>query len=229
MPFDDPDDRPPAGPATALRMIAEQQAEATRRLTPNMLLYYWPWGLAWLIGFGLFFLRFGPDGRVLVALPAWLPLATLLGLLAAAALVTGSASVRLGGQVAGDSHRRGVWYGISWGLSFATVTAALSRVSDHLPDDLGTLLWGGVMVGLTGALHMAGGAVWLDRNLFGLGVWISVTNVVGVVSGPGWHALVIAIAGGGGMLAAGGVIEFRRRRPRRVPGADPAFAGVGAR
>jgi hypothetical protein len=211
--FDDPDERPPADPATALRMIAEQQAEAARRLTPNMLLYYWPWGLAWLIGFGLFFLRFGPDGRVLVALPAWLPLTTLLGLLAVAALLTGLVSARAYGQVTGESTRRGAWYGISWGLGFATMTTVLAQVSDRLPDELSTLLWSGVMVGLTGALHMAGGAIWLDRNLFTLGAWISVTNVVGIVTGPGWHALVVAIAGGGGMVVVGGLVELRRRRP----------------
>ncbi|MGI5211490.1 transporter [Plantactinospora sp. CA-290183] len=208
----DDDERPPADPAAALRMIAEQQAEAARRLSPNMLFYYWPWGFAWLIGFGLLFLRFGPDGRVLVALPDWLPLTALFVLLVTAAAVSGAASARVYGQITGDSNRRGAWYGLAWGLGFSSLGATLGQVSDHLPEDLAGLLWAGAMVGLTGVLHLAGGAIWLDRNLFRLGIWISVINIIGVIAGPGWHALVVSVAGGGGMLVAGVVIETRRRR-----------------
>jgi hypothetical protein len=210
---EDHDELPPADPAAALRLIADQQAEAARKLRPNLLWYYWPWGLAWLIGFGLFFLRFGPDGRVFVDLPTWLPLLGLLALLIAAAVISGIASARVYGQVTGDSNRRGRWYGLSWSLGFASVMVVLGRVAPHLSEDIAGLLWAGVTVGLTGALHIAGGAIWLDRNLFRLGVWISVINIAGIIAGPGWHALVIAVAGGGGMLLGGAVIESHRRRP----------------
>ncbi|MFC6018715.1 transporter [Plantactinospora solaniradicis] len=207
----DHDELPPADPAAALRLIAEQQAEAARKLSPNLLWYYWPWGLAWLIGFGLLFLFSGPNGRMFVEMPLWLPLATLFTLLIAAGIISGVTGARTYGQVAGDSRRRGQWYGLAWGLGFAGVMTVLGPVSDHLPEDLAGLLWAGVSVGLTGALHMAGGAIWLDRNLFRLGVWISVINIVGVIAGPGWHALVISVAGGGGMLVAGVVFLLRDR------------------
>lgn len=210
----DQDDLPPADPATALRLIREQQTEAARRLNPNRLYYYVPWGLAWLIGFGLFFLRFGPDGRVFVRLPTWLPLTALLVLLAAAALISGIASVRAYSQVAGDSSRRGAWYGLAWVLGILGLSMTLGRVTEHLPNEQAGLLWAGAMVGLTGTLHLAGGAVWLDWNLFTLGVWINVINIVGLIAGPGWHALVIALAGGGGMLLAG--VFWVRNRPRSV-------------
>ncbi|MBE1485687.1 transporter [Plantactinospora soyae] len=221
---DEHDELPPADPAAALRLIAEQQAEAARKLSPNLLWYYWPWGLAWLIGFGLLFLRFGPDGRVFVELPLWLPLATLFTLLISAGIISGITGARTYGQVTGDSNRRGLWYGLAWGLGFSGVMVVLGQVSDYLPEDIAGLLWSGVPVGLTGALHMAGGAIWLDRNLFRLGAWISVINIVGVIAGPGWHALVVSIAGGGGMLVAGVVFLLRDRagsaqRARRTPSA----------
>ncbi|WP_203861157.1 transporter [Plantactinospora mayteni] len=214
-PTDDRDELPPADPAAALRLIADQQAEAARKLSPNLLWYYWPWGLAWLIGFGLFFLRFGPDGRVFVDLPSWLPLLTLLTLLVAAGIISGIVGGRTYGQVTGDSNRRGLWYGLAWGLGFSGISAVLSQVSNHLPEDVAGLLWAGVAVGLTGALHMAGGAIWLDRNLFRLGVWISVINIAGVIAGSGWHALVISVAGGGGMLVAGVHFLLRDRHSSR--------------
>ncbi|MFY1705482.1 transporter [Micromonospora sp. WMMA1923] len=208
------DELPPADPAAALRLIREQQATAARRLEPDPRAYYWPWGLAWLIGFGLFFLRFSPNGRVLVDLPAWLPLTVLFVLLGAAGIVSGVASARAYGDVTGDSARRGAWYGWSWFLGFLTVFAVAGRVSDSLPPELTGLLWSALSVGLTGVLHMAGGAVWLDRRLFLLGVWITVLNVLGSVAGPGWHALVVAVAGGGGMILAG-LLGWLRQRDRR--------------
>jgi hypothetical protein len=58
---------------------------------------------------------------------------------------------------------------------------------------------------------MAGSAIWVDRDMFVLGAWISVVNVIGVLWGPGWHALVLAVAGGGGLLVAGLLGWLRRR------------------
>jgi hypothetical protein len=205
------DERPPVDPAETLRLIREQQAEAARRLIPDQRFYYWPWGLAWLIGFGLFFLRYGPDGRVFVDLPGWLPLGALFALLAAAAIVSGLGGSKAYGQITGDSNRRGGWYGFAWFLGYATVTVINVRVASHLPEDLAGLLWAATSVGLAGALQMAGGAIWLDRNLFIVGTWVTVINIAGVLAGPGWHALVVAVAGGGGMLLAGALAPLRHR------------------
>lgn len=208
----DDDDPPPPDAAAALHLIREQRVATARRLEPDARLLYWPWGVAWLVGFGLFFLRFAPDGRVLVRLPDWLPVTALFGLLVAAAAVQAVASARAYGQVSGDSARRGRWYGCAWALGSVSVFAVLGRVVDHLPHDQAALLWSATAVGLTGALQMAGGAIWLDRDLFRLGVWISVINVAGTFAGPGWHALVLAVAGGGGILVAGAISRLRQRR-----------------
>ncbi|MEV6797109.1 transporter [Micromonospora rifamycinica] len=203
------DDTAPLDAADAMRLIREQQASTVRRLEPDPRLHYWPWGFAWLIGFGVYFLRFSPDSRTLVAMPAWLPLTVLFTLLAAAAVVFGVGSARAYRHVAGESAQRGRWYGTAWGLGFFGLSVVIGRVTDSLPPDLAGLLWSALSVGLTGALHMAGGAIWLDRTLFRLGVWLTVVNIVGVLAGPGWHALVVSVAGGGGLLVAG--VLARRR------------------
>jgi hypothetical protein len=192
------DDRPPADP---LALIAQGRAAAERNLTPDPRLLLWPWGVAWLIGFTLFFLRYGPDGRVFVDLPDWLPIVALLGLIMAAGIVTGVVGARAGRQVSGPSSRQGTYYGITWSVAFTGMSVVLAQV--HLPDAESTLLWSGVMVALTGALHMAAGAIWNDRNYFYLGAWVSLVNIVGVLIGPGWHSLIVAVAGGGAMLVAG--------------------------
>jgi hypothetical protein len=197
------DDRPPLDPAESLRLIERERAEAARQLIPDPRLLYWPWGVAWLVGFGLLFLRFGPDDTVYVDMPSWLPLTTMFTLLIGAGIVSGVGGARAARHVSGPSSVQGAMYGTSFFLGFAGLAVTISRVSDQLPDAFAGLLWGAASVGLVGALHMAGGALWSDRHLFGLGVWVSIINIVGVLAGPGWHSLVVSLAGGGGMLLVG--------------------------
>jgi hypothetical protein len=197
------DDAPLTDPAESLALIQHERASLARSLTPDPRLMLWPWGFAWLLGLGLFFLRFGPDGRVFVDMPAWLPPSALALLFVAAGVTTGVAGSRPSRHLAGPSSRQGLMYGLTWSVAYTSLSVLFSQFSDALPDDRLGLLWAGGMVGITGALHMAGAAIWEDRPLFLLGAWTSAINVVGILAGPGWHSLIVAVAGGGGMIVAG--------------------------
>ncbi|MBM2617955.1 transporter [Actinoplanes sp. LDG1-06] len=205
------DDAPPLDPAESLALIERERHNLGRDLSPDPRMMFWPWGIAWLVGFTLFFLRFGPDGRVFVDLPEWIPLTGLALLMVAAGITTGIAGSRVSSRVSGPSTRQGIMYGVSWSIAFTAFSILFGQFSDLLPEDKAGLLWAGGMVALTGALHMAGGAVWNDRDLFVLGAWTSAINVAGILIGPGWHALIVAVAGGGGMIAAG-IIGWQRLR-----------------
>jgi hypothetical protein len=211
-PSDDMDDQPPASPAESLRLIHAQRAHAERQFTPDPRLLYWPWGITWMTGFGLLFLRFGPDGRVLVNLPEWLPLTTLFTLMVVSVVITMAGGRHAGRHLTGESSTKGMRYGLAWGLGFAGLSATLGRVSDVVPDAELGLLWAGASVALVAALYLAGAAIWGDRHMFVLGCWWAAINVVGVVAGPGWHSLVISLAGGGAGLVAGLVGWLRLRR-----------------
>jgi hypothetical protein len=200
------DDEPPRDPAATLRMIEEQRAEALRQTNPDPRIYYWPWGFAWLVSFTFFFLRFGPDGRVFVDFPLWVPFAVQVATIVVAAAITGIGSARTYRHLAGDSNRRGAYYGMAWGVSFVGLMVVAGRIAEFVPDDYQGILFAGIAVGLTGALHMAGGAV-------ALGLWISVVNLVGIFTGPGWHSLVVGLFGGGGMVVAGWLLARQRDRP----------------
>jgi hypothetical protein len=197
------DDAPLASPADSLALIARERANLVRDIVPDPRLMYWPWGFAWLLGFGLLFLRFGPDGRVFVDLPQWLPLTVLALLFIAAGVITGAVGARSALQTRGPSSRQGLMYGLTWSIAFFGMSMLFAQFGELLPEDKAGLLWAAGLVALAGALHMAGGAIWNDRRLFILGAWTSVINVVGILVGPGWHSLIVAIGGGGGMLLFG--------------------------
>jgi hypothetical protein len=209
---EDPDERAPASPEETLRLIEAERAAAQRNIQPDPRLTYVPWGVAWLVGFGLLFLRLGPDGRVFVAMPAWLPLAVLYVLLIAAFVVSGVTGARAGRHVRGVSSVQGLRYGVSWAAGFAGVVVIATRYSDRLPDQEVVLLWSGLSVAVVGVLYIAGAAIWQSRDMFVLGMWITVVNIGGFLAGPGWHSLAISLAGGGGMLVAGFVEWLRWRR-----------------
>jgi hypothetical protein len=204
------DEAAPPSAAETLRLIQEQQDATERSLTPDPRLIYWPWGIAWLIGFGLLFLRFGPHGRSFVHLPSWLPLTILYVLMVVAFVVSGLAGARAGKQVRGQSARKGAMYGWSWFLAFVGFYALAARLSPYLPYEYNGLLWAAGSVGIVGVLYLAGGAVWNTRDLFVLGLWVTLVNIAGVIAGPGWHSLVIAIGAGGGLLVAGAVTRTGR-------------------
>jgi hypothetical protein len=206
---DEIDDDGPLDPAESLRLIERERAEAERNLTPDPRIFLWPWGFAWMLGFTAFFLRFGPDGRVFVALPAWLPLVILMTLILAAGIYTGVMGARSGRWVTGPSSRQGAQYGITWSVAFCGLSVVLSQVSHLLPDPQANLLWAGSMVALTAALHMMGGVIYKDNIIFYLGLGISAVNIAGVIAGPGWHSLIVAVLGGGSMIVAGAVARAR--------------------
>ncbi|GAA2614621.1 hypothetical protein GCM10010399_51840 [Dactylosporangium fulvum] len=206
------DDAPPASPAESLALIQREQDAASRSVGFNPLVYYLPWGSAWLIGFGLLFLRYGPDGRVFVDLPAWLPLASLFVLMALAMVSTVTVSTVRGRHVEGRSSRRGAAYGFAWFFAFGGIGSTVSRFDDFLPQSERGLLWASVCVGTVGVMYMCGAAIWFSRHMFLLGAWLTVINIVGVHAGPGWHSLLIATGGGGGLILFGLLLWIKERR-----------------
>jgi hypothetical protein len=197
------DDTPLVDPAESLALIERERANLEREITPDPRWMYWPWGLAWIAGFTLFFLRFGPDGRVFVDMPGWLPLLVLIAAIFAAGITTGVMGARAGRQVTGPTSRQGLLYGLTWSAAITTFSVLFSQFSDLLPEREAGLLWAGGMVAIIGVLHMAGGALWQDRNLYLLGAWTLLVDVVGILIGPGWHSLIVAVAAGGGMIVFG--------------------------
>jgi hypothetical protein len=208
------EDQPPASPAESLRLIREQRAEAARSLTPDPRRVYWPWLFAWLVGFGAFFLRYGSDGDGLVAMPEWVPMATLFGLMAVALVVMTVELFRAGRQVAGETAAKGTMFGVAWAVAFIGLGVIGGYLSDYLPPAQVGLFWAASSIGLVSVLYIAGAAIYSDRTMFVLGCWLAAVNMAGVLAGPGWHALIVSLAGGGGGLVLA-YLGWRRPVRRR--------------
>jgi hypothetical protein len=197
------------------RPSVPQREEMLARVRSGIQVMHITWGLAWFIGNGLFFLGNGPGGRVFVRIPAWVPLTVLLALLVVAGVTTVALGVRVFGRGATDPAyvRQAKWYGLAWLLGFVGLLVTVGKVTHGLSTDEQGLVWVVTTTGLAAALHLAGSAIWLDRAQLRLGIWLTVINVIGALTGQGWQALIVAVAGGGVMLYLGCAGVLSRGRP----------------
>ncbi|WP_433497716.1 hypothetical protein ACQP1K_22710 [Sphaerimonospora sp. CA-214678] len=205
---------PPLSPQETLRLISQGRAEARRKLGGSPLLLYVPWGLAWLLGLGAMFLRNGPDGRVFVDMPEFLPRVILFGVMAIALLINVLGVYRGNRGLSGRSSEQGLMYGLAWMLGMTGVAAITGSLARFLPYSHQELAWTALITAAVGILYLAGAAVWTDWRVFVFGGWLIVSDMAGVWAGPGWHSLVVALAGGGGLIVFGVVLEIRSRMTR---------------
>jgi hypothetical protein len=145
-------------------------------------------------------------------MPAAVPLLVLYALMFVAFVVSGFAGARANRDISGVSSRQGLMYGLTWFAAFFVNAVICVQLSNGLlpPAEVG-LLWAATSVAIVGVLYMAGGAIWGSTDLFFLGVWLIVSDIAGVLAGPGWHSLIIALAGGGGLLV-GGLLQWLKWR-----------------
>jgi hypothetical protein len=162
------------------------RAALAARMTPAIGAMNLIWGLAWLVGFGLMSARRGPDGRVLVSLPPWLPLAVLGVLLVAAGITTAVLGVRVFGR--GDVEpaagialaRADVGPAAAAALAFGRILPG-RVVTDLVPvlaaDPPDLVIWEVLNPGAAMAAQLAGG---IPALCHGLGR---------VSGGPAWAAM----------------------------------------
>src|SRR5580704_2710373 len=106
----------------------------TARISNAMQVMHVAWGTAWVVGYGLLFLRDSPGGRTFVPMPSWLPLTVLFVLLAGAGATTAVLGARVLAQEAADEHsaRQGKWYGTAWLLGFAGLLLTVGKLTHGL-------------------------------------------------------------------------------------------------
>lgn len=210
----DPDD---LSPARLLAMAEDQRARATTQLVVDSRLLLGAWGIAWFLGFGLFWaaspFREGPPP---LDVPIGIVGAVHAALLIAAAVVTMVHIIRRSRGVRGTSARQGAMYGWTWMLGFFTTTfvisSALEIAGPALAPELAALLFSAAPGLVVGLMYCAGGALWNEPVQYGLGAWLLVTTALGSVTGVTGLYLTMSLAGGGGFLLGAVVLGLRQAR-----------------
>jgi hypothetical protein len=204
------DERAPS-PEEMMRLIEEQSSAMAKSLRGEPLLLYAPWGVAWLLGFGALFLRYGLDGVPDGPISPGQALAVLLGTQVVAGAFTGFAMSRIGRGVRGESSAKGTMYGLSWmaGVILMWVICMHFTFTFKLPEAELSLLWAACFLTVPALLYMTGGAVWTNWPMFFMGAWIAAVDGAGVLLGIGWHTLLSAVLLGAGQIAFG--FWLRRR------------------
>lgn len=196
-------------PEETLRLIERQQAETVKVLKGDPLLMYLPWGAAWLIGFGTLFLSYGLDGVPYAPISQNAAATVLM----AAQLPAGAFAIfgifRMQGNARGSLAAKSGMYLSTWIAGLVLMSTIAVRFAPMVPPTESGLLWAASSLLVVGVLYMAGGPIWMERTMFRFGLWIVAVTVVGVILGPGWHALLTAVLLGAGQIVLGIWLKVR--------------------
>lgn len=192
--------------SAALSALRESEAITQRATNPNPPLMYVLWGTVYTLGYL----------ALHAALFDWLPVSLPLALTIFAALtILGAAvsaflGIRAGKELRGASSRRGMFYGFSWAAGLVSVGFMVVALL-QLGLESATVVWlsSALATLLIGVLFAAGGAVFLDRPTFLLGLVLLGANLIAVLIGPGPFVLIGWLAACAALLA-GAVVEARR-------------------
>ncbi|MFI7587033.1 hypothetical protein ACIB24_08155 [Spongisporangium articulatum] len=196
-------------PGERLALLDAERARVTRALQPDPRVIYGTWGLAWLVGFLVFWSSASASSPVdtPVALAAVVYGVCILG---AIVLTVVHISRRTAGR-RGVSSTIGAMYGWAWFAALVAEAAIINALYQYGVDrNVGAILWCTISGLVVGTLYMAGGAIWQDWLQFRLGVWVLLTSAVAAFAGYPSVYLVMGFMGGGGFLLAALYYAVRR-------------------
>lgn len=192
--------------AALVRQTRQHTQDALRVRLPWV---YAAWGVAWLVGLGAMWISV--SGQEHYRGPSTASAVLLAILIVAAIAVTMAVVMRATRGIEGSSEMQGRLYGLSWPIGFAALFAIEGSLASHGANDevMGLIGAAGPLL-VTSVIYLVASAIWLDRSMFALGVWLAVVTGAGVWTGPATVLLVEALAGGGGFLLTAAVLSRRR-------------------
>jgi hypothetical protein len=198
-------------PRQALSIIDQQRRRAA--LTePSTALVTGAWGAAWLVGYTAMWLSAGDDGA-----PALWAGALALGLGVVAVVTTIVHSARRSHGIRGVSAVEGALYGFAWPVGFAAQGLIVGGISGAgAPPRAVAVAANSIAALVVALLYIAGGALWREPLLYGLGVWMALVAGLAALAGVPLTYLVMGLAGGGVALVASLVVGVRARRAHRA-------------
>jgi hypothetical protein len=204
-------DDEPMSAEESLNLIAQQNRRMRRELGGGPARMLGAWALAWIFGWGFAYFATRTE-----SVPGWTVGVVVAVAFFAATGYTAYVGARAGRGIRGPSKTVSAMYGYSWALASIGLTVIDSRIMQFgsLSYDQVSLLWSGTWLLLTGVLYLAGGMLWQDKLMYGLGAWMIVSAALSVLVGFPANFLVLAVCGGGGFLL-GAIVYFVREKTGR--------------
>ncbi|MFB9690240.1 hypothetical protein [Amycolatopsis plumensis] len=203
----------PMSAEESLNLIAQQNRRTRRELGGGPARMLAAWALAWIVGWGFTYVTTLPG----VGVPPWVAGGIVVPVLFLGAVgYSAYSGIRTGRGIRGPSRTVGAMYGYGWALGSIGLMVVDIRITQFqaLSSEQVSLLWTGTWLLLTGVMYMAGGMVWQDRLMYGLGAWMIVSAALSVLIGYPANFLVLTVCGGGGFLL-GAIVYFVREKTGR--------------
>lgn len=210
--LDDPAGDAPLDPREMLALIQGETATVRRALEGQTPIYYFVWGIAWLVGY-LVYWAGSPGSGSPIELP-FLPAVIVFGTLIFAAAVTSAiVGIRSNRGLKGTSEWVGTIYGLSWpilGGAIAFIGVALIR--QGMTHDLATIYFTSAYAILVAALYLAGAMLWHSLDQLVIAIILAIAATVTPMFGYPGNLLAMALIAGPALLAGGVIAVIRNRR-----------------
>lgn len=202
----------PLDPAGMLAIIEGERRSALRAVTAQVPIYYYVWGVAWLVGYLLLWSSWTESASP-VHIPGVIAVPVFTALLVAAAVISAVVGIRSNRGIRGNSQFVGVVYGCSWtilGVAVAALGVAMIRAG--MPPEIAALYFPSAYAFVLTALYLAGAMLWGSIDQLVIALIVAVAGSVAPFFGAPANYLAMAVIAGGALLVGGVVATLRNRR-----------------
>lgn len=206
-----PDDAP-LDPREMLTLIQGETTTVRRALGAQTPVYYFVWGVAWLVGY-LVYWAGSPGSGSPITLPLT-PAVSIFGtLIAAAAAISTVVGIRSNRGIKGTSQWVGTIYGLSWPvMGTAVAMIGMGLIRQGMSVELATIYFTSSYALMVTALYLAGAAIWRSVDQLVIGLIIGVAATITPSFGYPGNLLAMALIAGPALLAGGVIAVIRNRR-----------------
>ncbi len=213
----DHDDPAPAdenalGAREMLALIDTQTSAMRRAIEQQVKVYYFAWGIAWLVGY-LVYWAGSPGSGSPIQLPL-LPAVIVFGTLIAAAIVLSTVvGIRSNRGIKGTSDWVGTLYGLSWPiLGTAIALVGVGMLRNGLSAELATMFFTSMYAIMVAALYLAGAMLWRSVDQLVIAIIFAFAAAVTPMFGHPGNLLGMGLIAGPALLVGGVIATIRYRK-----------------
>jgi hypothetical protein len=204
-------DDAPADIREMLRLSQQQSDKMSSVFDRPTTIIVLTWGVAWFVGF--LTLWSATEGNPWFRTPIVPAGIVFTVLMVAGIIVSAVVGSRTSRGMRGAVAFQGTVYGISWAIACMAVPFfGGALLANGMSPELAALFYPAGYSLVVGILYLAGAALWNDKPMLGVGIWIIVVGIGAPFFGAPTNYLVMGLLGGGAFLVYGVWLVLRQRR-----------------